>query len=300
MKDQTGSQEAGCSPPEGGHSAVASRPVASPRDYRDAVASALDEVGAPAALSGRRTIIIKPNIVNGCPPPVTTDWRCVDAVARYLSERVRASTIMVAEGSGEGSTLENMQALGFGGLNVPLVDLDSGPFSLRRHRLGEIFAEIRLPSILQGAAIVSVPSAKEHTITGVTLGLKNMVGCLPAPFYGGYWHYKKSGIHRLGEDRSIAELILYLEPDLTVIDARQGLMGGHLSGTVPRPPLGKVLAGRDVIAVDGAAARLLGRDPGGIGHLALAAALRDEAGRTGLTYNDQRPEEHEGAERRRH
>lgn len=248
--------------------------MASPGEYPKAVATVLDDIDAAAAVAGFRRVVIKPNIVNGSPPPVTTDARCVAALADWLRPRTEAE-ILVAEGSGEGSTLEHMKRLGYGDLGLPLVDLDDGPFATLSSDRGEVFRKIRLPALLlEGTALISVPAAKEHTITGVTLGLKNLVGCLPAAFYGGYWHYKKSRIHQLGEDRAVAELVLYLDPVITLIDARIGLLEGHLRGRMPSPPLGRILAGRDVLETDRAGARLLGRDPSSIGHLRLASRLR--------------------------
>jgi len=62
-----------------------------------------------------------------------------------------------------------------------------------------------------------------------------------------------------------------VKPPRTVIGALEGLEGGHLSGRVPNPPLEKIIAGTDVLAVDREAARLLGHEPESIRHLALAA-----------------------------
>lgn len=246
--------------------------IAGPHQYHAAVGQALDAVAAAEALAGFDTIILKPNIVNGSPPPVTTDYRCVAAVAAYLSRRVKGR-ILVAEGSGEGDTLDNFRRLGYEEMGLPLVDLDA----LEQERLAcpqaRVFTEIHLPELLSGAGLVSIPPAKHHTITGVTLGLKNMVGCLPADRYGGYWSFKKSQVHRLGCSEAVADLMLYCRPHLTVIDASVGLSGGHLGGRPFDPPLGKIIASTDVLAADEAGCSLLGRDPAGIEHLRLAALL---------------------------
>lgn len=255
-------------------SGIAVIPIKSVSEYSEAVARALDEVGAVDALSGFDRIVLKPNMVNSSPPPITTDVRFVIAVVQYLKERLDAE-IVVAEGSGEGSTLENFRRHGYGQIGVPLVDLDALPVKhYEDSRAGE-YKKIHLPEYLEGAALISVPPAKDHTITRVTLGLKNMVGCLPAVHYGGYWSYKKSQIHAVDEHQAVADLILYIKPHLTVIDARQGLVGGHLSGRVPKPPLERIIASRDVLAADREAARLLGHDPEGIRYLVLAEQLQD-------------------------
>jgi len=248
-------------------------PINSPDDYPAAITSALDEVNCVEALSRFNRVIVKPNIVNSSAPPVTTDVRCVMAVIAYMKERLEAE-IVLAEGSGEGNTLSNFLANGYGKImerfGVKLVDLDSQPVRRYANPAAAEFKEIYLPENLEGAGLVSVPPAKDHTITTVTLGLKNMVGCLPAKHYGGYWSYKKSKIHAVDEHQAIADLMLYVRPHLTVIDACQGLSGGHLSGRVPDPPLGKIVAGTDVLAVDREAAKTLGHKPERVRHLALA------------------------------
>ena len=258
-------------------SEIAVASISSPDDYGSAVESALDRVDAAGALAGFDRIIVKPNMVNISPPHVTTDVQCVLAVVGYLCERLDAA-IVVAEGSGEGRTLENLEVNGYGEITrrfrIKLVDLDSLPVKrYENHRAG-VFREIFLPEFLEGAGLVSVPPAKDHTITRVTLGLKNMVGCLPASHYGGYWSYKKSKIHAVDEDQGVADLMLYVNPHLTVIDAIEGLKGGHLSGKKPDPPIGKIIAGTDVVAVDREAARLLGHPPCSIRHLELAEKFR--------------------------
>ncbi len=248
-------------------------PITSPEEYPSAVTLALDEVQAVSALTGFSRIIIKPNMVNNSPPQVTTDVRCVLAVVQYLKERIDAE-LVVAEGSGEGSTLENFKLNSYEQitkkLGVELVDLDAQPVKRYEKPKAREYREIHLPEYLEGAALVSVAPAKDHTITRVTLGLKNMVGCLPASHYSGYWSYKKSQVHAVDTDQAVADLMLYIRPHLNIIDAIEGLAGGHLSGRAPDPPIGKILAGTNVLAADREAARLLGHDPEGIRHLTLA------------------------------
>jgi uncharacterized protein (DUF362 family) len=204
---------------------------------------------------------------------VTTDVRCVMAIVQYLQERLDTE-IVVAEGSGEGSTLDNLKLNGYEQITkrfgVELVDLDALPVKRYENPAAGEYKEIHLPEYLEGAGMVSVPPAKDHTITRVTLGLKNMVGCLPASHYSGYWSYKKSQVHAVNTDQAVADLMLYVRPHLTVIDAIEGLAGGHLSGRAPNPPIGKIIASTDVLAADREAARLLGHDPDSIRHLTLA------------------------------
>ena len=248
-------------------------PISSPNDYPSVVTRALDEINAVEALADFPRIIIKPNMVNNSPPQVTTDVKCVMAVVEYLKDKLDTE-IVVAEGSGEGSTLGNFKLNGYEQITkkfgVELVDLDALQAKKYENPSAGEYKEIHLPEYLEGAGLISVPPAKDHTITRVTLGLKNMVGCLSAKYYSGYWSYKKSQIHAVNTDQAVADLMLYIRPHLTIIDAIEGLVGGHLSGRVPNPPLERIIASTDVLAADREAARLLGHEPDTIRHLALA------------------------------
>jgi uncharacterized protein (DUF362 family) len=258
-------------------SEIASIPISSPEDYLPAITQALDEVSAVKALADFPRIIIKPNVVNGSPPQVTTDVRCVMGIVEYLQKRLDTE-IVVAEGSGEGSTLDNFRANGYEQItdkyNVEMVDLDAQLARKYSNAQAGEYKEIYLPEYLEGAALISVPPAKDHTITRVTLGLKNMIGCLPASRYSGYWSYKKSQIHAVNTDQAIADLMLYIRPHLTIIDAIVGQAGGHLSGRAPDPPIGRIIVSHDVLAADREAAWLLGHDPEKIRHFVLAERFR--------------------------
>ena len=248
-------------------------PISSPNEYSSAITRALGDVNAVDALKSFQRVIIKPNMVNNSPPQVTTDVKCVMAVVEYLKDKLDTE-IVVAEGSGEGSTLGNFKLNGYEQITkkfgVELVDLDALQAKKYENPSAGEYKEIHLPEYLEGAGLISVPPAKDHTITRVTLGLKNMVGCLSAKYYSGYWSYKKSQIHAVNTDQAVADLMLYIRPHLTIIDAIEGLVGGHLSGRVPNPPLERIIASTDVLAADREAARLLGHKPDTIRHLALA------------------------------
>jgi uncharacterized protein (DUF362 family) len=203
-------------------------------------------------------VIIKPNIVEPAYPPVTTDVRVVEGVVKALKD-AGLQDIIIAEGSGTGDTMENFEMLGYSKPGVQLVDLDKEPvvkLPVPEHR---VWDEIYLPEILPGKFIISVPVLKEHSMCGVTISLKNMVGILPAEHYSGYWTYKKSVIHRDGPDECIADINNIMKPDWAVIDATVGMKGSHISGTPIDPPLNLVYASDNPLEADKYGCELLGR-----------------------------------------
>jgi hypothetical protein len=80
---------------------------------------------------------------------------------------------------------------------------------------------------------------------------------------------EKKRTHRLGLDRAIVDLNRVMRPDLTVVDAIVGRGGTH-THEEDRVPLGCIVAGRDVVAVDTVCATMMGFDVEDILHVKLA------------------------------
>ncbi|GAB4283502.1 MAG: DUF362 domain-containing protein [Deferrisomatales bacterium] len=109
---------------------------------------------------------------------------------------------------------------------------------------------------------INVPVVKHHGLTGVTLGMKNLMGLL-----GG----NRGRLHP-DIDQSLVDLNAAVRSHLTVVDAtrillRNGPQGG---GTDHVRPAGKAAASADVVAADAWGAREFGVDPLSVGHLKAA------------------------------
>jgi uncharacterized protein (DUF362 family) len=154
--------------------------------------------------------------------------------------------------------------LGYGRLcseyGVGLVDLNEAPVTKLTNTRCRLFPEIYLPEIVFTHYIVSVPVLKVHSLAGMTGTLKNMVGLAPPAYYRrGSGGWKKSFFHT-DVHQAIRELNSYRTPDLSLVDASVGLADFHLGGRRCEPPVGKILAGIDPVAVDRMGAELLGLD----------------------------------------
>lgn len=193
------------------------------------------------------------------PPPVTTDVRVVAGVADALCD-AGFSNIIVAEGSGTGDTVQNLTDLGYGALGLPLVDLDSLPNSPVTVPNAEVWPVIHLPDIIRDAFIISVPVLKDHSMLGVTIGLKNMVGVLPAGHYSGYWAFRKSMIHKENPHGCVSDLIRAARPDWTIVDATIGLRESHVYGVPMNPPANLVFGSADSLEADKFGTELLGHN----------------------------------------
>jgi len=103
-----------------------------------------------------------------------------------------------------------------------------------------------LDAFLNADKVINVPIAKQHGLTGVTLGMKNWYGIL-----GGPRHRLHQHIHE-----SLADLAAFMRPTLTVIDGyrvllRNGPTGGSLEDVAFKKT---ILASTDPVAADAYAA----------------------------------------------
>ncbi|MEW6541406.1 MAG: DUF362 domain-containing protein [Bacillota bacterium] len=250
------------------------------KNYETSVTDALRRLGLEAVLKREQRIVIKPNLVLPDPPPVTTDVACVEAVARFCLEH-SAAEVVVAEGSGGSDTERCFETLGYQAmarrLGIRLVDLDRIRFTIKSDPRAVLYDRFPLPTILDGAFVISVPVLKEHSMTTVTLSLKNMIGICPAGEFSGFWSFRKSRVHQTDLNRAILDINLYCPINLAVIDGAVGLRGSHLRGLPLDPPARMIVAGTDPVAVDAAGASLLGHHWTGVAHIRQADGLLGRA-----------------------
>jgi len=113
--------------------------------------------------------------------------------------------------------------------------------------------------VINADVVINVPIAKTHSTTGLTLGMKNMMGVV----------LNRIAIH---DDihRRIADLAMYVRPELTVVDAVRILIAnGPVSASLNDVrKIDTVIASADVVAADAYATRLFGwTDPNRLGYI---------------------------------
>lgn len=240
--------------------------------YRESVRKALDAVGAAEVLGGQKAVLIKPNLINASPFPVTTAPECVEAVIEYVRAYSEA-TIVVGEGCGDPGleTDAVFDRLGYRELaqrqGVELVDLNHAPLRTLKNKGCPVFREMHLPEIALSHYLISIPVLKAHSFAQITGTLKNMIGLAPPRYYSGRFGTWKKAIFHHRMHQSIVDLNQYRTPDLSLMDATVGMPEYHLGGARCDPPVGKVVAGFDPLAVDRRSAELLGLRWQNIAHL---------------------------------
>jgi uncharacterized protein (DUF362 family) len=242
--------------------------------YRETLPQLLDAAGLVDDLEGSDTIVIKPNLVEALDPPITTHVDLAEALVDYLQTHRPDVRIIIGEGTGslEYDTFRCFRSLGYarlaGRAKVELVDLNIEPC---RHLVNPActrWPDLYLPELLFNCYLISVPVLKAHSMCRVTLTMKNMMGCAPpAHYHAGGWG--KSAFHRR-LDEAIFDLNRYRTADFSIIDAAVGMARAHLWGPTCEPPIQKILAGYDPVAIDAHGAELLGRRWQSIGHIRMA------------------------------
>ena len=81
-------------------------------NYQSSIARSLDLIGAGENLPQQGLIIIKPNLTNSSPPPVTTSVHAVEAVYKYCKKYTKAK-IAIGDGCGSGQTDDVYKTLGY-------------------------------------------------------------------------------------------------------------------------------------------------------------------------------------------
>ena len=226
------------------------------KDPAKMVPRGLDELSIK--VKGRK-IVIKPNLITDHPYPVTTPPETVEALIEYFC---KCNEIVIAEGSGFKDTEELFKRFGYAKLakryGVRLVDLNSDGFEVLEMPAASVLKRFELPLTLKDSYLVSAAVLKRHSMAGVTLSLKNMLGATIGPDKGRF----HPGLHE-----NIVDLNLYLRPKLAVIDGRLGL-NSELGGRAKE--FGVMIFSEDPVAADAVGAKILGLNPLEVRHLRIA------------------------------
>lgn len=109
---------------------------------------------------------------------------------------------------------------------------------------------------------INVPILKHHSLTGLTLSMKNLMGICSGT----------RGLIHANISRKLVDLTDYIQPDLTLIDAhrvllRHGPSGGNLEDVAK---MDKLIVTTDPTLADAYACTLVNRDPMSIGYIKVA------------------------------
>lgn len=230
-------------------------------------------------------VLLKPNLVEWSPVrPINTDPLLVGAAIRAL-RGLGAREVTVGEGPGHRRDTEGvLEQSGMGpllrSLDVPFVDLNVDSFTEV-----PVFAPASplrvLPiadTVLGADLVVSMPRLKTHHWAGVTLSMKNLFGVVPGVALG----WPKNPLHWAGIPQVVNDLWRTVQPDFAIVDGLVGMEGdGPIMGTAR--PVGAVVLGDHLPAVDATCARLMGFRSTSLPFLRIARSHGGTIARTRVT-----------------
>ena len=203
-------------------------------------------------------VLLKPNLLYGKSPEnaITTHPSIVRGMIQIVREA--GGVPFIGDSPSIGSLMKTAEKAGIKAvadeMKCPLVEFDK-PVLLSKGT-GKIFKQLEIEqTVLEADVIINLPKWKTHAQMLLTLGVKNLFGCIPGPRKP-LWHLKA------GDDRKLFAQILFdiyqiIQPSLTILDGILGMEGnGPNSG---RPiSIGLILASGDSLSLDQIVCDLLG------------------------------------------
>ena len=126
-------------------------------DYKRSIAQALDLLDVPDRLPTGGLVIIKPNLTNSSPPPVTTSVEAAEAVYGYCRAHTKAE-IVIGEGCGSGVTADVYAALGYtdmaNRLGLELIDFNDAETTLLENKDALQLKKFYIPSVVLDAFVI--------------------------------------------------------------------------------------------------------------------------------------------------
>ena len=220
----------------------------------------LEPLGGIAAFvkKGDR-VLLKPNLLTGSRPTkeCITRKEIVYCVAQLVMEAGGKPFLgdSPAFGSARGVAKANGYLPLCEELGLPIVEFHGQSYAIDSNN----FNHLRLSKEAMNAdVIINLPKVKSHTQLTMTMGVKNLFGCVPGKMKA-WWHMEAGkDVARFGE--MIVETARAIAPNLTIIDGIIAHEGNGPSGGEPRE-LGILGASADVFALDRALIEVVNVEP---------------------------------------
>jgi uncharacterized protein (DUF362 family) len=239
--------------------------------------------GMDALTAGKQKIMLKPNLVTEF-QNATTNPEVVRTLTTLMQDA--GKEVIIGEGSAWGTgynligdvvyrtrdvtLLEQMQqyvfdTLGYTDLaqelDVPLVNLHTGDMATVAVPNGIVYDNLTLHrSLTEIDMLCSVPMMKTHSLGGVTLGMKNLIGLYPGTVYGtvrSLVHDQCVSQESSGVAAATVDMVHANKLGLVVIDGSMAMEGnGPTLGDLIQMDL--IIAGTNPLATDMVTANIMG------------------------------------------
>jgi uncharacterized protein (DUF362 family) len=204
-------------------------------------------------------VLLKPNLLTGSRPTkeCVTRPELVAAVAKLVIQAGGKPFLgdSPAFGSALGVARKNGYLPLIESLNLPIVEFKGK----RYETVGEGFDHLRLSKeAMEADVVINLPKLKSHVQLTLTMGVKNLFGCVPGKMKA-WWHLEAGkDVDRFGE--MLVETARSINPNLTILDAIIGHEGNGPSNGEPKE-LGILAASDQVFSLDRTIVDILQVDP---------------------------------------
>lgn len=240
-------------------------------DLRQSVAALLEPLGGMTAFvkPGDR-VLLKPNLLTGARP--TQECVTRPELVYCVAELVIAAggKPFLGDGPAFGSAHGVAQANGYlplmNELSVPIVEFKGA----RYKTISEEFDHLLLSKeVMEADVVINLPKVKSHVQLTLTMGVKNLFGCVPGKMKA--WWHMEAGKDEARFGQMLVETARTISPNLTILDGIIGHEGNGPSNGEPRE-LGILAASANVFALDRSIVDLLQVAPERV--LTIAAARK--------------------------
>jgi uncharacterized protein (DUF362 family)/Pyruvate/2-oxoacid:ferredoxin oxidoreductase delta subunit len=234
-------------------------------------------------------VLLKPNLLFGkaAEKAVTTHPSIVKGMIKIVREG--GGIPFIGDSPSVGGLVRTAEKAGIKGvadeMNCPLLEFDRPVLSAKG--VGKHFKQLEIDqAILEVDVIINLPKWKTHGNTLLTLGVKNLFGCIPGPRKA-LWHLRAGENRRLFA-QVLVDLYQVVKPSLTVLDGIVGMEGNGPNSGHPIP-LGLILASNEALSIDQVVCDLLGISRKAL--LTNRVAFEQGIGRDGIEVLGERVED---------
>jgi len=195
-------------------------------------------------------VLLKPNLLHGKPQEkaVTTHPSIMKGMIQIVREA--GGIPFIGDSPAIGSCLRALEKAGIKRVveeaKCPVVEFNR-PI-VPQEKEGKFFKRLEIDqSVLEADVVINLPKWKTHGMMLLTLGVKNLFGCVPGARKA-LWHLK-AGEDRKLFARMLVDIYQVVNPSLTVLDGVIG-MEGNGPGSGNPIHLGLILASRDAFSLD--------------------------------------------------
>ncbi|MEM7580088.1 MAG: DUF362 domain-containing protein [Mastigocoleus sp.] len=227
---------------------------------RESLNSLLEPLGGMKTfVKPGQTVLLKPNLLTASRPgkECTTRREVVHEVAKMVIEVGGKPFIgdSPAFGSARGVAIANGYQTILDELELPIVDFHGQRYQVVNEKFNHLLLS---KEAMNADVVINLPKVKSHVQLVLTLGVKNLFGCVPGKMKA-WWHMEAGkDSKRFGD--MLVETAQAINPDLTILDGIIGHQGNGPSGGEPRD-LGVLAASANVYALDRAMIEILNVPP---------------------------------------